>query len=139
MFVSRTWQTMAPGGDAYEAVPSFVPRSTLINTRRVLVLCSSVTRLPLTDTVPVPLETTPPQQNRYSPVVTLINTTIAGLLSSCTHRSNAVTAKLHEAVFPEASAAVHVTVVVPIGKQVPEAGEHARVAPEQLSATTGAG
>ena len=139
MFVSRIWQPLAPGGDEYEAVPSLVPRSTLINTLRVLVLCSIVTRLPLTDTVPIPLETTPPQQNRYSPVVTLINTTIAGLLSSCTHRSNAVTAKLHEAVFPDASVAVQVTVVVPIGKQLPAAGEHANVAPGQLSATTGAG
>jgi hypothetical protein len=139
MFVSRIWQTVTPGGEEYDAVPSLVPRSTLINTLAVPVLCSIVTRLPLTDTVPIPLETTPPQQNRYSPVATLINTTIPGLLSSCTHRSNAVTAKLHEPVLPEASVAVHVTVVVPIGKQLPDAGEQAKVAPGQLSATTGAG
>jgi len=94
--------------------------------------------LPLTDTVPVPLETAPPQQKRYSPVVTLMRTTIAGLLSSCTHRSNAVTVKLHDALFPEASVATHVTVVDPIGKQLPDAGEHATVAPGQLSAIAGA-
>ena len=100
--------------------------------------CSIVTRFPLTDTVPAPLETVPPQQNRYSPVATLIKTTIPGLLSSWTHRSNAVTTKLHDALFPEASVAVHNTVVVPIGKQLPAAGEHATVAPGQLSPTTGA-
>ena len=138
MFVSRIWQPLEPGGDAYEAVPDFGPRSTLIKTLRVGVLCSIVTRFPLTDTVPVPLETAPPQQNRYSPVVTLIKATIAGLLSSCTHRSNAVTAKLHEALLPEASVATQVTVVVPIGKQLPDAGEHATLAPGQLSAITGA-
>ena len=138
MFVSRIWQPLEPGGDAYEAVPDFGPRSTLINTRLVPVLCSIVTRLPLTDTVPTPLETAVPQQKRYSPVVALIKATIAGLLSSCTHRSKAVTTKLHEALFPEASVATQVTVVVPIGKQLPDAGEHARVAPGQLSAITGA-
>jgi len=98
-----------------------------------------VTRFPLTETVPLPLATDPPQQNRYSPVVTLINTTIAGLLSSWTHKSNAVTTKLHDVLFPDASVAVHDTVVVPIGKQLPAAGEQAKVAPGQLSATTGAG
>jgi hypothetical protein len=69
----------------------------------------------------------------------LINTTIAGLLSSWTQRSNAVTTKLHDAVFPEASVAAHDTVVVPIGKQLPAAGEHTKPAPGQLSVTTGAG
>jgi len=103
------------------------------------VLFSTVTRLPLTDTVPVPLETTPPQQNRYSPVATLTNTVIAGLLSSCTHRSNTVTAKLHEALFPEASDAVQITVVVPGEKQLPAAGAHTTEAPGQLSAITGPG
>jgi hypothetical protein len=38
--------------------------------------------------------------------------------------SRTVTVKLPEDVFPVASVAVHVTVVVPSGKLVPDAGEH---------------
>jgi len=45
-----------------------------------------------------------------------------------------VTTKLHCAWFPQASTAVHVTVVLPTGKVVPEGGVHARVrGPLQLS------
>jgi len=102
-------------------------------------LSVTVTRFPLVVTVPTPLYAVPPQQNRYSPVVVFTSTTLVGLLSSCTHRSNVVTANEHVAVFPEVSVAVHVTVLVPIGKQLPEAGEHTTVAPGQLSVTTGAG
>src|SRR4029453_18098611 len=117
MFVSLIWQSITPGGGANDAVPDFGPLSPLINTLRGPVLSCTVIRFPLIVTLPMPLYTVPPQQNRYWPVVVLTSTTVPGTLSSCTHRSNVVTPKLHVAVFPEASVAVHVTVVVPIGKQ----------------------
>ena len=44
-----------------------------------------------------------------------------------------VTVKLHVAVFPDVSVAVQVTVVVPFGKAVPEAGEQLVVTLGQLS------
>jgi hypothetical protein len=137
VFVSRIWQSILPGGEANDAVPDFAPLSTLINTRRVPALSVTVTRFPLIVTTPMPVYTVPAQQNRYSPVVVFTSTTVAALLSSCRHRSKVVTAKLHVAVLPEVSVAVQVTVVVPVGKQLPEAGEHTTVAPGQLSVTTG--
>ena len=42
-------------------------------------------------------------------------------------------------VLPAASVAVHVTVVVPTGKKLPDAGEHTAVTPGQLSLIVGAG
>ena len=48
-----------------------------------------------------------------------------------------VTVKLHVAVFVAASVAVHVTVVVPFGKNDPDAGEHITVTPGQLSLAVG--
>ena len=50
-----------------------------------------------------------------------------------------VTVKEQVAVRLEASVAVQVTVVVPTAKFDPEAGTHAVVTPEQLSAAVGAG
>ena len=50
-----------------------------------------------------------------------------------------VTVKEHIVVLPEASVAVQVTGVVPIGKKDPDAGEQTDVTPGQLSETTGAG
>ena len=51
-----------------------------------------------------------------------------------------VTLKLHVAVFPTPSVVVHVTVVVPFGKNEPDAGTHTgAVTPGQLSLTVGAG
>ena len=52
-----------------------------------------------------------------------------------------VIVKLQVAVFGVAavSVAVHVMVVMPIGKQAPELGEQTTVAPGQLSVTTGGG
>ena len=61
------------------------------------------------------------------------NNTVAGFESSCKHTSNVVTVKLQVAVLPDASVAVHVTVVVPTGKHVPEGGLHTTVTPGQLS------
>jgi hypothetical protein len=48
-----------------------------------------------------------------------------------------VTVKLQVASLVEASRAVHVTVVVPTGNSVPEAGEQLVVTPGQLSAAVG--
>jgi hypothetical protein len=48
-----------------------------------------------------------------------------------------VTENEHVPVFDDASVAVHVTVVVPTGKVEPDAGEHATVAPGQLSEAVG--
>jgi len=45
--------------------------------------------------------------------------------------------KLHVAVFPAASVAVHVTVVTPSGKMEPGGGVHAVVTPGQLSLEVG--
>lgn len=50
-----------------------------------------------------------------------------------------VTVKVQEAWLPDASVAVQFTVVVPRGKQPPDAGEQLAVAPEQLSDTVAAG
>jgi hypothetical protein len=47
--------------------------------------------------------------------------------------STTVTVKLHEAVLPDASVAVAVTVVVPFGKVEPEGGLLTTVTPGQLS------
>lgn len=47
--------------------------------------------------------------------------------------SKVVTVKLHVAVLPEASVAVQVTVVTPVGKQEPDAGLQTTVTPGQLS------
>ena len=50
-----------------------------------------------------------------------------------------VTVKLQVAVFPEASVAVQVTVVVPLGNSEPEGGLQATVAPGQLSVAVAGG
>ena len=51
-----------------------------------------------------------------------------------------VTVKVQLAMLFEASATVQVTVVLPLAKKVPEAGEQVGVpTPEQLSLTVGAG
>jgi len=52
--------------------------------------------------------------------------------------STTVTVNKQVLVFPAASVAVHVTVVVPTGKKLPDAGEHTAVAPGQLSLIVGA-
>lgn len=48
-----------------------------------------------------------------------------------------VTVNEQEAVLPELSVAVQVTVLVPSGKVEPEAGTQLTVAPEQLSVAAG--
>lgn len=50
-----------------------------------------------------------------------------------------VTVKLHEAVLPDVSVAVQVTVVVPSAKSEPDGGLQAEVTPGQLSVAVGAG
>jgi hypothetical protein len=52
---------------------------------------------------------------------------------------NTETVKLQVAVLPEASVAVHVTVVVPTGTAAPEGGTQAVVTPGQLSLAVGLG
>ena len=46
---------------------------------------------------------------------------------------------VHVEVLPDASVAVHVTVVVPFGKNEPDAGLHIVVTPGQLSLAVGGG
>jgi hypothetical protein len=79
------------------------------------------------------------QKNWYCPVNVLINNLLPGLLSSCRQTLNAVTLNEQVAVLPDASVAVHVTVVVPTGNGVPDGGTHATVTPGQLSEATGGG
>jgi hypothetical protein len=67
-----------------------------------------------------------------------INNVIDGLLSSCRQMLKTVTVKLQEAVLPEASVAVQVTVVIPTGNADPDAGTQAVVTPGQLSVAVGA-
>jgi hypothetical protein len=139
MFVSLIVQMIWPGGDANEAEPCREGRSSLINTRRVAVFCSSVTRPARLVTVPTPVYIVPPQQKRYDPLELFTSTTGVGPPSSCKQMSNAVTVKLHVAVLPEVSVAVQVTVVVPSGKLEPDVGLQTTPTPGQLSVATGAG
>jgi len=81
----------------------------------------------------------PLQQKRYSPVGMLNSTTLPGLDSSTRHPLNTLTVKLQDAVFPEASVAMQVTVVVPTGKTEPEGGLQTTVTPGQLSVAVGGG
>jgi hypothetical protein len=97
-----------------------------------------VTTQPLTIAMPVPENVMPLQQNVYAPDG-LNNMTLVGTLSSCRQAAKSVTLKLQEAVLPEASVAVHVTVVVPTGKVEPDGGVQAVVTPGQLSLAVGAG
>ena len=53
--------------------------------------------------------------------------------SSCNLPLKTVTVKLQVAVLPEASVAVQVTVVTPMGKQLPEGGLQTTTTPGQLS------
>jgi hypothetical protein len=62
--------------------------------------------------------------------------TFAGHVTCGAVTSATVTVKLHIAVRPPESVAVHVTVVVPTAKLVPGIGEHVTVA-EQLSVAVG--
>jgi hypothetical protein len=50
-----------------------------------------------------------------------------------------VIVKLQDAVLPEGSDAVHVTIVVPIGKNEPDAGEQTTEETISLSVAVGAG
>ena len=84
-----------------------------------------VTIQPFPDRVPTPLDSsTPLQQNRYAPVVVFTSTTFPEFESSCRHKLNTVTEKLHIVMLFAASFAVHVTWVVPTGNIDPEDGEH---------------
>src|SRR5688500_12688100 len=104
-----------------------------MRTLRSVALCSMVTVQPCTVTLPTPVATTtPPQQKRYSPVVLLKSTTFPALPSSCRQPLNTLTVNIQLAVLPEPLVAVQVTVVVPTGNREPLAGLHTTVAPGQL-------
>src|SRR5437868_10204044 len=112
--------------------------SAVICTRRLSFVWLIETTQPRSVTDPVPVAiTTPPQQNWYSPVCALNSTTFPGFDSSCKHPVHTFTANEQVAVFPDASVAVQVTLVVPTEKTDPDGGTHATVAPGQLSETAG--
>lgn len=71
------------------------------------------------------------------PVAALV-TMLAGQVTVGAWASFTVTVKLQEAVLPEASVAVAETVVVPMPKLLPEAGEVTTVGLPQLSVAVGA-
>jgi hypothetical protein len=73
----------------------------------------------------------------YSPVTALTITKLPVLVSSCKQKLDVVTANEHDAVLPEASVAVQVTVVVPTAKVEPDGGLQADVTPGQLSLAVG--
>jgi hypothetical protein len=81
----------------------------------------------------------PLQQNRYCPVCEFHSSIVVGFESSCNATSKVVIVKLHVAVLPDISVAVHVTVVTPRLKHVPDGGTHATVTIGQLSVTIGSG
>ena len=58
---------------------------------------------------------------------------MAGQVIDGASLSLTVTLKLHDAVLPDVSVAVHVTEVVPFGKVDPEGGAQLLVTPGQLS------
>ena len=64
MFVSLIVQMTWPGGDDNDAVPCRIARSSLINTLRVVVFCSTVMTPARLVTVPTPVYIVPPQQKR---------------------------------------------------------------------------
>ena len=67
------------------------------------------------------------------------NNMAEGLLSSCKQMSKVVIVNEQEAILPEVSVAVQVTVVIPSGKALPDGGVHTTLTTPQLSVTLGAG
>jgi hypothetical protein len=93
---------------------------------------------PLAFSVPLPLAiSTPLQKKLYSPVTPFTNTKFPVLVSSCRQKLDVVTVNEHDAVFPEASVAVQVTVVAPTASVEPDGGLQAVVTPGQLSLAVG--
>ena len=90
-------------------------------------------------TLPVPVNDVPRQQKIYCPEKESNNNWVVGLLSSCKMTSKTATVNEQVAVLPEASVAVQVTVVTPIGNIDPDGGVHATVTPGQLSDAVGGG
>ena len=88
--------------------------------------------------MPVPANVEPAQQKRYAPLKEFPNRTALALLSSCTQTSNTDTVNEQLAELPAASPAVQVTVVTPVGKQLPDGGTQLTIGIGQLSATVGA-
>jgi len=108
-------------------VPDPLPPAAVVShemsTLRSPLLCSMVPSQPLTFRVPLPPAIrTPLQLKLYSPVMALISTKFPGLVSSCKQKLDTAAVNEHDAVFPAASVAVQVTVVVPTGKVEPDGG-----------------
>jgi hypothetical protein len=140
MSLSYIVHLMLPGGVCNDALPLFgPPASTLAMTLTVGELYQSVATHPFLIAVPLPANVVPPQQNLKSPVKELNRITIPGLLSSCSRTSKMIVVKLHKAMFPELSVALHETEVVPTGNAVPEGGVQLKDTPGQLSAAVGSG
>lgn len=83
---------------------------------------------PMTATLPKPVKVLPLQQKMYSPVLVFQTRTAFGFDLSCTQALNTFTVKLQVVVLFK----VQVTVVVPGGKIIPEAGLQTMLAPTQL-------
>jgi hypothetical protein len=65
----------------------------------------------------VPFCEVPQPQKRYSPVTEFHRIVTARFVSSCNLTSNTATTNAHVFMLPEVSVALHVTAVVPLGKQ----------------------
>jgi hypothetical protein len=133
MSLSLILHFIEPGGICNDAVPLNAVLTTRAVTRRPPELSVRVMMQPCFETTPVPVTGLPPQQKRYSPVVELNTSLFPGFVSSWRQTSNVLTEKLHVAVLPAPSVAVHVTVVPPTGKHEPEGGVHTTFTPGQLS------
>ncbi len=94
---------------------------------------------PILLTLPTPVKVLPLQQKAYSPVVVFHANTAAGFERSWMQTLNTLIVTEQVAVLPEASVAVQVTVVVPIGMAEPDGGTQATVTPGQLSVAVGGG
>ncbi len=86
----------------------------------------------LSDTTGAAKVTAAPHWFGAFPTVTFAGQVTVGFCVSLT-----VTVNEHEPVLPDASVAVHVTEVVPCGKNEPDGGEHVTVEPGQLSDAVG--
>ena len=135
---SEIVQIVVPGGICSDPVP-LPPPVAFPFTLRVVVMCSSVMTSPFLVTLPVPVNTVPLQQKRYSPLMLLKSKTRAGLLVSCRHTSNTAMVNPQVAVFVDASVAVQEIAVEPGGNVEPEGGVQVVVTPGQLSLEVGGG
>jgi hypothetical protein len=119
MFLSVIVHTVLPGGRCNDPLPALEPPSHRARTLwlRGEVLSSRVNMFPFRVAEAVPFCEVPQPQKRYSPVKEFHRIVTARFESSCNRTSNTVTAKVQVFMLPEVSVALHVTAVVPVGKQ----------------------